>query len=202
MHASVHTHHYNECGYRPCPACQLRLIASDARRCKRCRRAARDLRRRRVMGSALAGFAICMSLGLGLANRFGLHQHRWAFALLAALAIFCLGAWGWTRADMPRYLRRIGRLLVNPRRLTRMLRRVPMRAWSAMTAPSWRVPGSDEDTHMEPNPVDEARAEKLRAEAAKLREERALIRAQTVWFPVVVVAGIFLAAVALVKFLL
>lgn len=55
---------------------------------------------------------------------------------------------------------------------------------------------------MEPNPVDEARAEKLRAEAAKLMEERALIRAQTVWFPVVVVAGIFLAAVVLVKFLL
>lgn len=154
------------------------------------------------MGSALAGFAICLSLGVGIADRFGLHEHDWTIGLLVALAIFCAGAWLWVRLDMPRYLRRIGRALQHPRRLTRLLRRVPMRAWSAMTAPTRRAPGPDEGKRMEPNPVDAARAEKLRAEAAKLQEERALIRAQTIWFPVVVVACIFGAAVILVKFLI
>lgn len=154
------------------------------------------------MGSALSGFAICMSLGLGLVNRFGLHQHRWVYASLAATAIFCLGAWGWTRADVPRYLRRIGRLLVNPRRLTRMLRRVPMRVWSAMTAPTRRAPGSDEDTRMEPNADDAARLARVYAEIDKLMAETSRINAGTRWYSRLALSLICLMVVAVVKFLL
>lgn len=192
--------YYRECGYRPCPSCQMRLIATDARRCKWCRRAARDLRHRRIAGCAVAGFAVCILLGLALADRFGLHAHRWVFGTLSALAIFCGGACVWMRADMPRYLRRAGRTLVHPRRLTRMVHRVSMRLRS-MIAPSRRAPGSDEETHMEPNPVDVARAAKLCAEAAKLMAESQHLRTQTFWFPIIVVAGIFSSAIVLVKFL-
>lgn len=195
-------HHHNECGYRPCPVCQERLIAVGARRCKHCRRAARDLRRRRIAGAVLTGFAVCVVIGLALADQIGMRDGRWPFAVLAALAIFCAGASSWMWADVPRYLRRIGHRLMHPCRLTRLAGPVSMRLRSAMSAPSRRAPGSDEETHMEPNPVDEARAAKLCAEAAKLMAESARINAQARWFPLVVTGAVFSAATLLVKFLI
>lgn len=55
---------------------------------------------------------------------------------------------------------------------------------------------------MEPNPVEEARAAKLCAEAAKLMAESARINAQARWFPLLTVAGLFTAAIVVVRFLL
>lgn len=197
------------CDLNICPRCETRLMRRDRDICRCCARSARLARIQRDGTLALLGYGVCVGIGIQCLSLAG-YRHHWPLAAMIGLLVFGAGycAWLrlmiWAQRDAQRQWRRWLYLLRYPGRwcLTRSALRVPMRAWSAMTNPTRRAPGPDEGMRMEPNPLDEARAEKLRAEAAKLMEQRALIRAQTIWFPVVIVASIFFAAILLVKFLL
>lgn len=197
------------CDVTLCPRCETRLMRRGRNSCRCCARSARLARIQRDGTLALLGYGVCVAIGLECLSLAG-YRHHWPLAAMIGVLVFAAGYCAylrlmvWAHRDAQRQWRRWLYLLRHPGRwrLTRLARSVPMRLRSAMTLPSRRAPGSDEETHMEPNPVDEARAAKLCAEAAKLMAEATRINAQARWFPLVVVAGLFVAAIAVVRFLL
>lgn len=143
---------------------------------------------RRDAIAALFGFCICLLIWLELASLLD-RDRDWVLIATGAAGMFGAGAWAWLHATWWSRAAAIHQLRV-------------FRGWlisGIMHFPIRRVPGSEREKPMERN---EAEVAKVIAEAAKLVAEAGRANAQARWYPVIVIGGVFAAAIILVKFVL